>query len=173
VAVPDPYHFAAAPVLLTGMFRSTTNTRLNPLGKRATYCAEVPKDHPILSTFRVPCILLDGLARTGVLSVVDGQYLPLVAPRTIRRIDLYETTNDSVLAGVTGIQLYATPRELSMVRGNQSNRFVAVRPDGRVIVQIKDVTGVLLGYVHRVSHEFVTASAMESRRKDSAFALAT
>jgi NAD(P)-dependent dehydrogenase (short-subunit alcohol dehydrogenase family)/3-oxoacyl-(acyl-carrier-protein) synthase len=164
VAVPDPYHFPSAPVLLTGMFISTVNTRLHPLGKRADYRIELASDHPVFSAFRVPCILLDGLARTGALALTDGEYMPLVAPRTIRRIDLYERTNDCVLAGVPGIQLYATPRDLDLIDGKGSNRCVAARADGRVILQIKDVTGVLLGYVHRTSGDYLTSAEMDNRR---------
>jgi NAD(P)-dependent dehydrogenase (short-subunit alcohol dehydrogenase family)/3-oxoacyl-(acyl-carrier-protein) synthase len=166
VPVPDPYHFPAAPALLTGIFASTSNTRLHPLGKRSEYGIAIDRCHPAISTFRVPCILLDGLARTGVLSLYEGEYLPLVAPSTIRRIDLYEEVNDCDLANGPGpIELYATPREFSLDSNGGSNRFVATRPDGRVIVQIKDVVGTLLGYVHRVSGDFVTVAAMDAREK--------
>src|SRR5262249_14275096 len=117
-AVPDPYHFAAAPLRLSGPFVSTTNTRLHPIGIRAEYKAHIAPDDQVFSTFRVPCILMDGLARMGALCVINGEYLPLVAPRSVRRIDLYERTNDCLLAGVSNIQLYATPRESSLIAGN-------------------------------------------------------
>jgi NAD(P)-dependent dehydrogenase (short-subunit alcohol dehydrogenase family) len=159
IPVPDPYHMAGAPALLTGVFASTTNTRLHPLGKRADYSIRV-NPNAIFKTFRVPCILLDGLARTGVLSLV-GEYMPLVAPRKIRRIDLYEETNDCELAASgERIELYATPREFSLENNGAGNRFVAVRLDGRILLQIKDVTGVLLGYVHRATGKFAAAGAI-------------
>ena len=64
------------------------------------------------------------------------------------------------------------------VRKNATDRIVpgsdviAARPDGRVIAQIKDVTGALLGYVHGTSGAFVTASEMALGREDSSPALA-
>jgi NAD(P)-dependent dehydrogenase (short-subunit alcohol dehydrogenase family)/3-oxoacyl-(acyl-carrier-protein) synthase len=160
-AVPDPYHFPASPVLLSGIFASTTNTRLNAMGKRADYRLDIAPNHPVFSRFRVPCVLLDGLARAGALSAANGEYLPLIAPRGIRRIDLYERTNDCILAATAGIQLYATPREESLLHESGSNRLVAARPDGRMIVQIKDIAGVLVGYVHKVSGAYVAVSAVD------------
>ncbi|GCF09615.1 SDR family NAD(P)-dependent oxidoreductase [Dictyobacter arantiisoli] len=156
-AVPDPYHFPTSPVHLTGMFVATTNTRLHPMGKRATYSLALPADHPVFSHFRVPCILLDGLARSGVLNLIDENYLPLAIPTRIRRIDLYEEVNDCQLSGPDiPIDLYATPRASTTEHFADTNRLVAVRrADGKVIAQIKDIAMAPAGYIHRISGEFI------------------
>ncbi|MGH2369882.1 MAG: SDR family oxidoreductase, partial [Chloroflexota bacterium] len=162
--VPDPYHFPAAPVRLTGPFVSTAETRVHPLGKRATYRLQAPAGDPVFSTFLLPSILLDGLARLAVLGHAAGEYLPLAAPATIRRIDLYEARNDGELArAYDRIELYAMPRDLSLAANGATNRFVAVRPDGHVILQLKDVTGTVMGYVHQRTGEFVAREMVEGR----------
>jgi NAD(P)-dependent dehydrogenase (short-subunit alcohol dehydrogenase family) len=157
VAVPDPYHFEHAPVRLTDVFVSTRDTRSHPLGKRAAYRLAVPPDDPTFSSFLLPSILLDGLARLAVLSLVEGEYIALAAPATIRRIDVYEALNDSDLAARgEPIELYATPGAISFDQDSGRNRFVAVRPDGRIVLQMKDVTGTVIGFVHRATGQFVS-----------------
>jgi hypothetical protein len=160
--VPDPYHFPAAPVLLTDMFVSTTDTRLNPQGKRATYKLGVAPNDPTFSQFRLPSILLDGLARVQVLNFVEEDYIPLVAPASIRRIDIYEALNDCLLSQkYSRIDMYATPKELDFGRERGGNRCVAVRPDGKIILQLKDMTGVVMGYVHRRTGEFISREKID------------
>jgi hypothetical protein len=153
--VPDPYHFPKAPVCLTGCFVSTRDTCQHPLGKMATYDLKVGAGDPVFSSFIVPSILLDGLARVAVLNYVNESYVPLAAPAFIRRIDLYEAGNDRELADrYSDIRLYVTPRQFSLDDAQPENRFVAVRPDGTMLMQMKDVRGVVLGYVHAETGEF-------------------
>ncbi|CAH1201500.1 3-phenylpropionate-dihydrodiol/cinnamic acid-dihydrodiol dehydrogenase [Paenibacillus plantiphilus] len=166
--LPDPYHFEKAPVLLTDMFVSTANTRQHPLGKRAVYRLGVDHDDPIFSSFLVPSIMLDGLARVAVLGLVEGDYLPLAAPASIRRIDLYESKSDCALAKeYAGIDLYATPRHIDL-ESDGSNRFVAVKPDGGILLQMHDVAGTVLGYVHQTTGEFVSLQEMDLLRQTRA-----
>jgi hypothetical protein len=47
------------------------------------------------------------------------------------------------------------------------NRFVAVRPDGRMILQMKGVVGIILGYVHYQTGEFVAREKLERRTMSS------
>ncbi|HWB95519.1 MAG TPA: SDR family NAD(P)-dependent oxidoreductase, partial [Bryobacteraceae bacterium] len=163
VAIPDPYHFASAPVALTEMFVSTRNTRLHALGKRADYAVRLEQNDPVFSNFLLPTILLDGLARIAVLNYVQGEYLPLAAPASIRRIDLYEDGNDCFLSHhYQDIELYSTPREFTFEGRNASNRFVAARPDGKILLQMKDVRGIVMGYVHRTTGEYVAPNALEA-----------
>jgi hypothetical protein len=111
----------------------------------------------------LPSILLDGLARVQVLNFVEEDYIPLVAPASIRRIDVYEALNDCLLSQKYGrIELYATPKELDFGREKGGNRCVAVRPDGGIILQLKDMTGVVMGYVHRTTGEFVSREKIEA-----------
>jgi hypothetical protein len=162
--VADPYHFEAAPVLLTKMFVSTTDTGMSTEGKRARFTLDVPQDDPVFSRFVIPSILLDGLARVAALNHIAEDYIPLAAPASIRRIDIYEGGNDCQLAHRygDGIGLYATPGEFSLEDANARNRFVAARPDGRIIMQMKDVTGVVIGYVHRVTGDFVSKDEVDA-----------
>jgi NAD(P)-dependent dehydrogenase (short-subunit alcohol dehydrogenase family) len=162
-AVPDPYHAAGSPVSLTDMFVSTTQTRLHPWGKRSTYRLALAEGDPAFSRFRVPSILLDGLARTGVLDLVDGDLIPLAAPLSIRRLDIYEPANDlEIAAKYPSVDLYATfdaPPDYtgqSAGRAGGGNRFTAVRPDGRLLVQFQDLEWTLLGFLSAGTGEFLT-----------------
>lgn len=158
VAVPDPYHHPDAPALLTGPFVTTTGTRLHPRGKRARYAPRLAADDPAWSRFRVPALLLDGMARTGVLNLVDGHLVPVAAPVAVRRIDLYQDANDLTLAARGPIELYATPAEFALSGpGATGNRFVAMAPDGRVVAQIKDITATVLGHLDLGTDRFQAA----------------
>ncbi|MGW5734113.1 MULTISPECIES: SDR family oxidoreductase [Streptomyces] len=156
--VPDPYHQPGSPVQLTGPFVSTTDTRIHPHGKRGRYALSLPADDPTWPRFTVPSILLDGLARVGVLDLVDGHLIPVAAPLSIRRIDLYEETNDLTLSrSGEDIQLYATPPGFDLTADRVDNRFVATRPDGRMLLQMKDMQATLIGYVDARTGEAVAA----------------
>jgi hypothetical protein len=123
----------------------------------------------VFSSFLIPSILLDGLARVAVLTLVNDDYIPLAAPASIRRIDVYEAGNDCELAERhAGIRLYATPRDLSLEDRAKGNRFVAARPDGRMIMQMKDVTGVIIGYVHRESGAYLSPEEMNRQLEAAA-----
>ncbi|HEX6347463.1 SDR family oxidoreductase [Umezawaea sp.] len=143
VALPDPYHLESSPVLLTGPFVATTDTRWHPQGKRARFApAEVRP-----SGYGVPAVLLDAMVRTEVLAPVD-EGLPVAVPVSIRRIDLYQRGDDHALVTRHGdLELYATPAESTVGRQAPGNRFVATTADGRVVVQIHDVEATALGYV--------------------------
>ena len=102
----DAYHLPGAPIVLTGCFVSTKDTRLHPQGKRATYCEPVASDDVLFGRFATSSLLLDGLARVAALTA--DPRAPLAAPRRIRRIALYEATNDAQLAARgERIELYA------------------------------------------------------------------
>ena len=162
--VPDPYHLPGAPVLLTGPLVSTRDTRSNPLGKRATYSSHIAPNDPAFSRFLAPSVLLDGLARVAVLEFVEREYIPLAAPSSIRRIDFYEPGNDCELAGrYDPIELYVTPKTMTLEDPGAPNRFVAVRPDGRMILQMKGVVGIILGYVHYKTGQYMAREELEGR----------
>ncbi|MEV4336617.1 SDR family oxidoreductase [Streptomyces sp. NPDC049590] len=162
--VPDPYHQPGAPVKLTGPFVSTADTRIHPQGKRGRYALALPEDDPAWARFTVPCVLLDGLARVGVLDLVDGHLVPVAAPLAIRRIDLYEEANDHVLStGEDRIDLYATPPGFDLAADRVDNRFVATRPDGRMLLQMKDLQATLIGYVDARTGEAVALDAPDRK----------
>ncbi|MDN3028373.1 SDR family oxidoreductase [Streptomyces sp. S.PB5] len=156
--VPDPYHQPGSPVRLSGPFVSTTGTGIHPRGKRGRYDLSLPSGDPVWQRFTVPCVLLDGLARVGVLDLVDGRLVPVAAPLSIRRIDLYEEANDHTLStGGSRIDLYATPPGFGLSADRVENRFVAARPDGRMVLQMKDLRAALIGYVDARTGEAVPA----------------
>ncbi|WP_193098113.1 SDR family oxidoreductase [Burkholderia sp. Z1] len=163
--VADPYHFDAAPVRLTGMFVSTTDTGMSDAGKQARFRLNVPGGDPVFSRFVVPSILLDGLARVAALDHVAGDYIPLAAPMSIGRIDLYEAGNDCELSSRhASIALRVTPRAFALEGpASSGNRFVAVRPDGRILMQMRDVTGIVIGYVHRVTGAFAARGEIDAQ----------
>ncbi|WP_052398349.1 SDR family oxidoreductase, partial [Streptomyces sp. NRRL F-5123] len=157
--VPDPYHSPGSPVLLTDLFVSTSRTRLHPGGKRSTYTLQLPPDHPVFSRFGMPVVLLDGLARTGVLALVEGDLVPLAAPLGIGRIDVYEHGGDPAVAARHGhVDLYAVLPEAAADGSapGAGNRFVAVRPDGRILLQMKDLEWTVMGYLSRTTGRFLT-----------------
>ncbi|WP_122832096.1 SDR family oxidoreductase [Burkholderia pseudomallei] len=161
--VADPYHFESAPVRLTGMFVSTADTGVTATGKVARYQLNVAADDPVFSRFVIPSIMLDGLARVAVLNYVANDYIPLAAPVSIGRIDLYEGGNDCELARrYDRIDLYATPRAFALEGAHGGNRFAAVRPDGRMLMEMGDVSGVVIGYVHRTTGAYATKAEVDA-----------
>ncbi|MFF1547686.1 SDR family NAD(P)-dependent oxidoreductase [Streptomyces sp. NPDC058291] len=150
----DPYHVPNPAVLLSGVFVSTAGTRIHPGGRRAHYAPDRTGIDRWFSGLVVPSVLLDGLARVSVLDRAvlpgrGGDWTPLAVPRTIRRIDLYGGHTDSSLAAAgTRVELYSLPARLDLESG-AANRAVAVTAAGDVVLQIKDMTGVVLGHVHQ------------------------
>ena len=158
--VLDPYHRPGAPVLLSGPFVTTSDTRLHPYGKRSTYRTQLADDSPWAS-WATPGLLLDGLARTGVLDISDEGFIPLAAPLSIARIDLYERLSD-VTAGqrYEHLDLYAVIEDTGLVGPDNetveaTNRFAAVAPDGRVVARFRDLQWIVMGEFNPASGEFV------------------
>ncbi|WP_344014795.1 SDR family NAD(P)-dependent oxidoreductase, partial [Streptomyces thermospinosisporus] len=144
--VVDPYHVPSSPVLLSGPFRATTGTRRHRLGARSVFRPELDPGNGPWQQFLMPAVLLDALARTGVLDPVDG-LVPIAAPLSIRRIDLYQNANDLDLVQTHGaLDLYVTQPGFSS-EPPAGNRFVAVAPGGHVVAQMKDVDATVIGYL--------------------------
>ncbi|MFE4263645.1 SDR family oxidoreductase [Streptomyces sp. NPDC056883] len=145
-AVTDPYHVPSAPVLLSGAFHATSGTRRHPRGARSLYRPRLDERTGPWGEFLMPAVLLDAMARTGVLDPVDG-LVPVAAPLSIRRIDLYQSANDIELTRQYGaLDLYVTNPGFSGER-QEGNRFVAVAPDGRVVAQMKDLDATVIGHL--------------------------
>jgi hypothetical protein len=157
IPVLDPYHAPSSPVRLTRLFQSTTATRLHPFGKRATFLPQLAEHEAALSLFETPAILLDAMARTLVLNPLFERYVPLAAPLSIGRVELYQQTNDVVLARQHGIELYATPRSFDWHEAAPvATRHVAVDAAGWVIAQMKNVRGRVFGYIDERTGQFIT-----------------
>lgn len=155
-AVSDPYHLPGSPVRLSGPFVCTTDTRTHPRGARARFRPDLTDADPVWSRFVMPSLLLDGMARMSALRPRADGLLPVAVPTSVRRIELYQRANDLELAAAGPLELYATPAEFGTT-GPASNRFVAARPDGAVVAQIKDIGAKVLGYLDPAGATFHTA----------------
>jgi hypothetical protein len=78
----DPYHVAGSPVLLREVFRSTRDTRLHPLGRRAALDLDAAAVCRWFPDLLVPAVLLDGLVRVAVLDRYEGRWTPVAVPGT-------------------------------------------------------------------------------------------
>jgi hypothetical protein len=149
VPLDDPYTLPGAPVALSGPFISTRDARLHPLGSVASYTRPA-EGTSVFEDFLVPVLLLDGLLRLMGLELVNDRYIPVAAPLSIRRVDLYAAVNDATLSSRReDIALHATPRGLPGGHGVDpagTRRGVASLPDGRVLLQLKDVTAAGAGF---------------------------
>ncbi|MEU7916359.1 hypothetical protein [Microbispora bryophytorum] len=167
VPVVDPYHVAGGAVRLSGPFVSTTGIRLHPLGVRAWYSKPVAQDTTpgsVFDQFLTPGLLLDGLLRLAAMDLVRDRYIPVAAPTGIRRIDLYAPANDAELSALhVPVELISTPRG-PFTGAEPVTRGVAMLPDGRVLLQIKDVTGFPTGYFDTFTGEHVDRSVVEDGR---------
>jgi hypothetical protein len=152
----DPYHVDGSPVLLREVFRSTRDTRLHPLGRRAALALDPAAVRRWFPALTVPSVLLDGLVRVAVLDRLEGRWTPVAIPRSVRRIDLYQQHTDAGLAASgEAVELYVTPLDLDLEAARPDNRSLAVRADGAVILQVKDIVGRIVGYLDQDGGRFV------------------
>ncbi len=97
--------------------------------------------------FRIPALLLDGLARTSVLAGGDRTARPLVALSRIERVDLFDSAADGRNDGA----LAATYPRIRLIAGPDPatpGAFLseAVAPSGVVLARISGLVGALLGW---------------------------
>ncbi|MFI7709067.1 KR domain-containing protein [Nonomuraea sp. NPDC049480] len=152
----DPYHVPGSDVLLREVFRSTTDTRTHPMGRRGRLALDAPALRRWFPGLLVPSVTLDGLVRVAVLERVSGRWTPVAIPRSIRRIDLYGGHTDLTLAALTEpVELYVTPVDLDLEDPEPDNRAIAVASSGEVLLQVKDIIGAIVGYVDQETGEYV------------------
>ena len=96
-----------------------------------------------------------------MLDISDEGFIPLAAPLSIARIDLYERLSD-VTAGqrYEHLDLYAVIEDTGLVGPDNetvdaTNRFAAVAPDGRVVARFRDLQWIVMGEFNPASGEFV------------------
>ncbi len=162
--VADPYLIRNPAVLLSGAL-DTLRTTCNR-GQSADCRFELQPDalaEPF-DRFSIPALLLDGLARTSVLTMANLDTLPLVALSTIGRVELYTAANDITLARTTpGIRLISRPEP-----GDPSGRAFrcdAVGGDNRLIASISSMAGVTLGHLNPLTgHYQPVAASIELRQ---------
>ena len=141
--------------------RPTTCASTRSANARAT-AARSAGTTAVFGRFVVPSLLLDGLARVGVAELVAGRYIPVAAPRSIRRIDLFEPGGDADVTARHGqLESSVTPVRLRLEDARGRSRFVASAGDGRIVAQMHDVHGIVLGYVDAVTGAAVPAAAVD------------
>lgn len=164
----DPYHVAGSAVLLREVFKSTTNTRWHPLGRRGRLSLDGAAIERWFPDLLVPSVLLDGLVRVAVLDLVEDQWTPVAIPRWVRRIDLYSTHTDASLANWSeAVELYVTPSDLDLEADEPDNRAVAVSASGDVLVQVKDIVGAIVGYVDQGTGKFVDRGRFDRGEREA------
>ncbi|WP_416971682.1 SDR family oxidoreductase [Streptomyces sp. 4F14] len=126
-SVADPYYEDVSPALLTGVFRATEGWRAGPGGST---CLWRPGDG--LPRLGIPCVLLDGLARTRWLGGAA-----VAVPRHIARISLYTDADDTALA-------LAHPEGVALSHCAATGVCTARSADGQVLAQITGLTGTEL-----------------------------
>jgi NAD(P)-dependent dehydrogenase (short-subunit alcohol dehydrogenase family) len=152
----DPYHVPGSGVLLREVFRSTTDTRTHPLGRRGRLALDEPELRRWFPGLLVPSVTLDGLVRVAVLERVSGRWTPVAIPRSVRRIDLYGGHTDLTLAALAEpVELYVTPVDLHLEDPVPDNRAIAVASSGEVLLQVKDIVGAIVGYVDQETGEYL------------------
>ncbi|MGO4617947.1 SDR family NAD(P)-dependent oxidoreductase [Nocardia sp. 2YAB30] len=163
-AVVDPYHVSNDAVHLTCSLVSTRSTRVYTGGARAEFSLPPQRRHRAYDSFRVPAVLLDGLARVGVLT--PGRYAPLFAPLSIARIDFYDDRNDVELADAFpgGLELYSSGGfEIDEADNGLVGKLSAVGADGRLILTMSQMRGIVFGRLDTETSEFLTAAQMKRR----------
>ncbi|MGV9375634.1 SDR family NAD(P)-dependent oxidoreductase [Nonomuraea sp. NPDC003707] len=162
----DPYHAPGSDVLLREVFRSTTGTREHPLGRRGRLALDAPALRRWFPDLLVPSVTLDGLVRVAVLHTVADRWTPVAIPRTVRRIDLYGGHTDLTLAALTEpVELYVTPVDLDLEDPEPENRAIAVAADGEVLLQVKDITGAIVGYVDQETGQYVDRERFDRQER--------
>ncbi|OWV08699.1 hypothetical protein B5D80_11410 [Micromonospora wenchangensis] len=165
--VRDPYHAPGSGVLLTGVFVSTTATGVHPRGRRARLALDGPQITRWFPDLLVPSVLLDGLARIAVLDLVDGRWIPVAIPRTIRRIEVFGPANDRALLG-RAVELYFTPGRIDLEDPLGDNLGVAVDETGRSILEMAGTTGTILGYVDEETGAYLSRDDFIRHRSGTA-----
>ena len=159
VPVVDPYHVANPAVHLTGSWVSTADTRVHASGNRAVFA---PNQLPAaFAGFRVPAVLMDGLARTAVLT--PARSAPLAAPLSIGRVEFFDRRNDVELARdlPRGVELRAEPAGIGVADPGAANQLIALGPGGGMLLRMSGLRGKVLGHVDTVNGGFRSPGQQE------------
>lgn len=143
----DPYLRPNPLVQLSGPLDTLRSPVRGDAAGQAMFVLRSEAYRPPFDRFRIPALLLDGLARTCVLAGGASGDLPLMALSGIRRVDLFDSCadgrNDIALARqFPRIRLVAGPDPA--VRGALCGE--AVTDSGTVLARIGGLAGVLLGW---------------------------
>jgi len=167
----DPYLLPGAPIRLSGVFVTTSEGRLFP-GERpvrdrrtALYRSPVDPADATLRRFLVPALLLDGLLRVPALG--DEPSLPVYAPRRVRAVRLWGSTNDARLAAEAAVLTVSAEGTLGTENGTTPRNILeARRADGRLVARIEDLEGVVIGEVQAPRCEPARLERLSAAYKD-------
>ncbi|GAA3683976.1 hypothetical protein GCM10022267_83510 [Lentzea roselyniae] len=160
--VPVGYYLAPpdAEFRLRGPFQSITDARVSGDQAAAVLVRSVCDGQEPFTGFVVPAVLLDAMLQVSVVRVVADGLLPLAVVASIGRIDLFTDHNDVRLHREENskITLWA------WARGGDDARFDgggcrAITEDGRVLVEMRETTGLVTGHVDRGTGGYVPRPA--------------
>lgn len=145
-SVPDPYHVEGTPVLLTDLFvtlRDTAATEAMTMAKTTLH--EGAQGAPFQS-FVIPGLLLDGTLRSAALQPANDGSLPVLAPLSFHRIDLFGAGNDVDLSRRYG-SMNVRFRIDGPIEEGPGGLFEVTSPEGALLIRIDNARGYVMGRV--------------------------
>ncbi|MFD4999872.1 SDR family NAD(P)-dependent oxidoreductase [Streptomyces buecherae] len=140
---PNTYRLPDTPVRLGGVFDALSEPRFEPDGGSATLRLAPVRDSAPFDGFLLPSLALDCLLRTCVLDGRRPGAVPVLVPTALASVDLFTTANDQELAA-------AYPDGLVLRHwfdaATDAERYAALTPDGRVLLQVTGVSGAVKGW---------------------------
>jgi NAD(P)-dependent dehydrogenase (short-subunit alcohol dehydrogenase family)/3-oxoacyl-(acyl-carrier-protein) synthase len=159
--VPDPYVIENPALRLSGAFDTLREPSVCEGWGQATFRLPDEALGMPFTRFQVPVLLLDGLARTSVLTRTTDEHLPLVALSSVGRVELYGPGSDVTLGDAGPVRLLSRPEDDAESGGY---RCAAVDRDGRVLAAMRDLRGTAVGFVHPGTRRFVPADKVAGRQ---------
>jgi NAD(P)-dependent dehydrogenase (short-subunit alcohol dehydrogenase family)/3-oxoacyl-(acyl-carrier-protein) synthase len=143
----DPYLVPNPAVVLSGPMDTLRSPVRGERAGQAMFVLRSEAYRAPFDRFRIPALLLDGLARTSVLIGGDHTARPLVALSSIDRVDLFDARAD----GRNDIALATRHPRIRLIAGPDpatpgAFSGEAVAESGAVLARITGLVGVLLGW---------------------------
>ena len=143
----DPYLVGNPAVVLSGPMDTLRSPVRGDHAGQAMFVLRSEAHLPPFDRFRIPALLLDGLARTSVLVGGDHTARPLVALSSIDRVDLF----DGDARGRNDIALATRHPRIRLIAGPDpatpgGSCAEAVAESGTVLARMTGLVGVLLGW---------------------------
>ncbi|MFE2958102.1 SDR family NAD(P)-dependent oxidoreductase [Nocardia tengchongensis] len=161
VELRNPYQVDSPFARLGGVFAAFDRVAVGAAGNRARMRLNRDRLARWFSGALVPAVLCDAVAQAAV-AVRGDEWSAIVVPRSVGRIDVYGGRNDFAVSDGE-LSLYTCPPR----PGPQTytNEWAAVTTaDGRLLLRMSDLTGDVIGYVHRDTGEFRTTADYEEGR---------
>ncbi|GAB3203556.1 SDR family NAD(P)-dependent oxidoreductase [Nocardia tengchongensis] len=161
VELRNPYQVDSPFARLGGVFAAFDRVGVGAAGNRARMRLNRDRLARWFSGALVPAVLCDAVAQAAV-AVRGDEWSAIVVPRSVRRIDVYGGRNDFAVSDGE-LNLYTRPPRPGPE--TYTNDWAAVTTaDGRLLLRMSDLTGDVIGYVHRETGEFRTTADYEQGR---------